>query len=317
MLAIDGGNSKTDVALVAADGRVLGTARGPGALVPDPEGLEVLVREAARTAGLDGSGPVADHTSACLANADLPEEEAALARELSARGWSGSTRVYNDTFALLRSGSARPWGVAVVCGAGINCVGIGPDGRVSRFLALGMFTGDWGGGSWLADEMMWWAMRAEDGRGPQTVLRELVPARFGLDSVHEVAVAVHQRRIGADALVAMSPVLFQAADAGDQVAGALVDRQAEEVFLMARVALERLGLLESDAEVVLGGGVLAARHPRLIGGIRDRLGQVAPRAVLCQPDIPPVAGAALLGLDRLGRGAAAAATRLRAHYSVG
>ena len=30
VLAVDGGNSKTDVALVAADGTLLGTARGPG-----------------------------------------------------------------------------------------------------------------------------------------------------------------------------------------------------------------------------------------------------------------------------------------------
>ena len=30
ILAIDGGNSKTDVALVASDGSLLATARGPG-----------------------------------------------------------------------------------------------------------------------------------------------------------------------------------------------------------------------------------------------------------------------------------------------
>ena len=31
VLAVDGGNSKTDVVLVDADGGVLGAARGPGA----------------------------------------------------------------------------------------------------------------------------------------------------------------------------------------------------------------------------------------------------------------------------------------------
>ena len=30
VLAVDGGNSKTDVALVAADGTLLASARGPG-----------------------------------------------------------------------------------------------------------------------------------------------------------------------------------------------------------------------------------------------------------------------------------------------
>ena len=51
---------------------------------------------------------------------------------------------------MLRTGTDRGFGVAVVCGAGINCVGIGPDGRQVRFPALGRITGDWGGGLGLA-----------------------------------------------------------------------------------------------------------------------------------------------------------------------
>jgi N-acetylglucosamine kinase-like BadF-type ATPase len=35
VLAIDGGNSKTDVALVAADGTLLALARGPGSCPQD------------------------------------------------------------------------------------------------------------------------------------------------------------------------------------------------------------------------------------------------------------------------------------------
>jgi hypothetical protein len=54
------------------------------------------------------------------------------------------------------------------------------------------------------------------------------------------------------------------------------------------------------ADVVLGGGVLAARDARLLGGIAARMGQRAPHAVLRVVDEPPVIGAALLGLDALG-----------------
>ena len=83
-----------------------------------------------------------------MANADLPEEEERLAGMITAAGWSTTTEVANDTFAVLRAGldspQGRPWGVAVTCGAGINCVGV-PDGRTTGFLALGGITGDWGG----------------------------------------------------------------------------------------------------------------------------------------------------------------------------
>ena len=138
VLAIDGGNSKTDVVLVAADGTVRGRARGPG--VPSKLSgqtvalLAPVVRAAAAGAGLAGTGlagtggpAVAGHTVACMANADLPEEEDLLGEMLGAQGWSATTQVANDTFAVLRAGltfpGASPWGVAVTCGAGINCVG--------------------------------------------------------------------------------------------------------------------------------------------------------------------------------------------------
>ena len=161
--------------------------------------LGSAARAAAGRAGLrpDRPGPqIARHLSACVANADLPEEEAQLGEALSARGAGAiSTHVANDTFAVLRAGLDGPgphWGVAVTCGAGINCVGVAPDGRTSRFLALGPLTGDWGGGSTLGQEAVWWAIRAEDGRGPQTALREAVrrPLRRW-PAMHDVAVGLH------------------------------------------------------------------------------------------------------------------------------
>jgi len=313
VLAIDGGNSKTDIALIAADGTVLATVRGPGSGAPNADTLAPLVAEVAAAAGLDGSAPLARHISACLANVDLPEEEEALSAQLAERPWAETSQVLNDTFALLRSGTHRPWGVAVVCGAGVNCVGVSPDGRTARFLALGHHTGDWGGGRWLGDEIMYSAMRAEDGRGPQTLLRERVPAYFGLKTVHDVAVAIHVGEVTDSQRTTLTRVLLEAADLGDAVATALVERQAEEVFLMARSALERLDLAGTDVEVVLGGGILATRHPLLTQGVEARLKQYAPAAVPCYADVPPVAGAALLGLDHLGAPGAALA-RLRECY---
>ena len=313
VLAIDGGNSKTDIALIAGDGTVVATVRGPGSGAPSAATLEPMVQEVARRAGLDGSAPVARHISACLANVDLPEEEERLSAELARRNWSHTSQVLNDTFALLRSGTYRPWGVAVVCGAGVNCAGVGPDGRTARFLALGHHTGDWGGGHWLGNEIMYSAMRAEDGRGPQTQLRQRVADYFGKATVHDVAVAMHVGAVLPEDLIQLPRVLLEAADAGDPVAVALVERQAEEVFLMARSVLERLDLAGTDVEVVLGGGILATRHPLLTEGVETRLKEYAPAALPCYTDVPPVAGAALLGLDHLGA-PQQALDRLRSWY---
>lgn len=318
VLAIDAGNSKTDVAVVAADGRVVGAARG-GGFQPPKVGVETAVdvladavTRAFAEAGVDSVG----HVSACLANADLPVEERQLGDALRRRGWGASVDVRNDTFAVLRAGlleDAEPRGVAVVCGAGINCVGMLPDGRTARFPAIGRISGDWGGGGGLAEEALWHAARAEDGRGPATALRETLPAHFGLVSMYALIEALHLGHIAPVRRHELTPVLFATAAAGDAVARSLVDRMADEVVAMATVALERLGLLDEEAPVLLGGSVLAARHPQLDDRVRALLTERAPKAVPQVVVARPVLGAALLGLDRVGAPPEVYA-RVRTHY---
>jgi N-acetylglucosamine kinase-like BadF-type ATPase len=339
VLAIDGGNSKTDVALVAADGTLLASVRGPGANqehVGVDGAMRILgeiVADAAAKAGVASGGLVARHTSGCLAGADLPEEEEQLAAAVRDQDWSVTSAVANDTFAVLRAGltpapGEPPWGVAVTCGAGINCVGMAPDGRTTRFLAIERITGDWGGGLFLGQEVLWWAMRAEDGRGADTALRPATAAYFGLPTVTDVAIGIHQGRIAEDELRGLTTVLFQAASADDELARDLLERQAEEVVIMALTAIRRLGLTAQGTRgargtagtpgipVVLGGGLLAARHPLLTAAIERRLAAASPGAVPHVTDIPPVVGAALLGLDYLGA-APDAERRLRSAARTG
>ncbi|WP_435272950.1 N-acetylglucosamine kinase [Streptomyces parvulus] len=307
VLAVDAGNSKTDVAVVTADGEVLATARG-GPFRPPAVGVEravdTLAEAVAEALAAAGAGSV-DHVSACLANADLPVEEEQLAAALRARAWGTRVDVRNDTFAILRAGVDEPLGVAVVCGAGVNCVGMRPDGRTARFPAIGRLSGDWGGGWGLAEEALWHAARAEDGRGGPTELARTLPAHFGLDSMYALIEALHLRHVEPARRHELTPVLFATAAAGDPLARSVVDRQADEVVAMATVALTRLDLLSEPAPVLLGGSVLAARHPQLDDRIRELLAARAPKAVPTVVTARPVLGAALLGLDRVGAGAAA------------
>ncbi|MFJ8631482.1 N-acetylglucosamine kinase [Streptomyces sp. NPDC093568] len=315
VLAVDAGNSKTDVAVVAADGTVLARARGGGFRPPAVgvgqamDTLAEAVEEAFTAAGVTS----ADHVSACLANADFPVEEETLAAALHARAWGTTVEVRNDTFAILRAGVTEPRGVAVVCGAGINCVGMRPDGRTARFPALGRISGDWGGGWGLAEEAMWHAARAEDGRGARTSLSRTLPAHFGLPTMYALIEALHLGRVEEIRRHELTPVLFATAAGGDAIARDIVSRLAEEVVTMATVALTRLDLLEEETPVLLGGGVLAARHPQLTDRIEDLLASRAPKATPSVVTASPVLGAALLGLDAVGAGEEVQ-TRLRRHF---
>jgi N-acetylglucosamine kinase-like BadF-type ATPase len=300
-IAVDGGNSKTDVALVREDGEIAATARGAGS---SPYHLGVDGSLAVIGGLLEQCGcelPV-EAAELLLAGVDFPAEESAVRAGIEQRGWAEHVSVDNDTFAVLRAGTDAGWGVAVVCGAGINCVGVAPEGRQARFRALGWTTGDWGGGPDVGREAVYAAARSEDGRGPKTALERLVPAHFGLSAPSELAEAMHFERIDEHRVMDLAPVVFAAA-ADDPVAIGIVDRLAREVAALARVAILRLGLEHDPVEVLLGGGLLRHSTPALLAAIERELAEVGPRISARPTSAPPILGATLLALDALGVGA--------------
>jgi len=129
-----------------------------------------------------------------------------------------------------------------------------------------------------------------------------------------VAVGIHLGTISDAALGGLAPAVLALAGAGDDVAARLVHRQAGEICTMALTVMRRLGLTGLATPVVLGGSVLAARDPALTAGVVEGIGAGAPHAAVRITDVPPVAGAALLGLDRLEAGPEAE-RRLRADYA--
>lgn len=306
LLAIDGGGSKTDALAVELDGRIAAWERGAGCNPqtmgwPAVRGTLDRLRAAVELRVL--RRPIRS-AHVYLAGLDLPAELDEAKHELGhwGQGGSGPAVIDNDLFALLRTGTDAGDAVAVVCGTGINALGVRQHHAAARFPALGEISGDWGGGAALGSLALWHAVRAEDGRGPETELRRAVPAAFGLRFVREVSEGVHFGRISASDVVALAPLLFTVAEAGDPVAASVVDRQAEEIVLLAGVALSRLGLEHASVPVVLGGSVLAARQPRLEAAIRAGLAARAPRARPVWVSAPPVLGAALLALEHAGAG---------------
>ncbi len=259
VLAIDGGNSKSDLALVAGDGTLLASVRGPGmasspSLEENARGARHLIGQAQRRAGrhgiprrpppfrLPGQRRPARRGSGngrCAARAGLERDHESGQRHL--RGVAGRARTPAAAGVPRgRRPAERHWGVAVTCGAGINCVGVAPDGQKTGFLALGGITGDWGGGHGLGMAALWWAIRAEDGRGPDTELRGGVAGHFGVPSVDDVAIGIHLGTIAEPSLGELAPVVLALGNGGDAVAAGLVRRQAEEICAMALTVMRRL-----------------------------------------------------------------------------
>jgi N-acetylglucosamine kinase-like BadF-type ATPase len=320
LVAVDGGGSKIDVALLGDEGRLLGARRWRGSTYEglwegDLRGLVAAIDAVCADAGIDPGLPVAPLGVYCLTGVDFPQDARFIRRALARRRLSETGVVLNDTFAALRAGSEKSWGVAVVCGAGINCTGVAPDGRTARFRALGELSGDWGGGHAIGLAALGAAVRARELRGPRTTLERLVPDHFRLRRPSDVVAAIHFGRLASSRLIELAPVVFAAARHGDRVARGIVDRQADEVVAMVASAVRRLRIARLAVDVVLGGGIFHNDDPPFIARIAAGVERVAPTATVIPLQAPPVLGSALIGLDRLGaRRAAATALREQLTY---
>ncbi|GLY78933.1 N-acetylglucosamine kinase [Actinoallomurus iriomotensis] len=303
VLAVDGGNSKTDVALVDPAGTLLSWVRGPGCALDVPAVAALIARLADAAAASAGVALADAHAACYLAGVDVPWQASARREALASLGVFGSVEVGNDAWALLRLGaSSEAPAVGVVCGAGLK--GVARSGSVAwEFPSLGWQTGDLSGaGDFLARETVRVAARAEDGRGPSTPLREAVCSALGVPSVHAVGERLLAGSLTEEALGVLVPVVLDQAVAGDPVAAGVVGELAAEVAAMARAARRTLGG-EGPWTLVLGGGLFADPAGRLLSAVRKAAPELEREFALAVVDAPPVAGAALLGLDRTGAAA--------------
>ncbi|MCR4406746.1 MAG: ATPase [Anaerolineae bacterium] len=310
VLGVDAGATKTFALVADERGRILGFGQGgPGnhqvaGLKPALAEIRRSCEEALTRAGVS---PPVDFGFFGLAGADLPVDFALLIPAIEGMSLARRVRIKNDTMVALRAGLKRSWGVAVICGTGFNAGGIGPDGREVQLPGLGILSGDWGGGGDIAQEVIRLVCRAWDGRGQPTALTEMVLAALEFPSVEELISQLYQSQLDyypgqfdQRRLLALVPLVFEAAYAGDQVAQDLLVRVGTEVGVTANAIIQRLGVEGTDVEVVLGGSVFKGKGPLLVDTVTQVVHRVAPRAAIVLSEFEPVVGAVFLALEDLG-----------------
>lgn len=165
-------------------------------------------------------------TAACIGAAGAlaaPEAARELAARLRASLPARKAAVASDALASHAGALAGGPGVVLAIGTGSVAIAIAPDGTMHRADGWGPWLGDEGGGAWLGLHGLRAALRAADGRGPATALREAAEARFGPLSGLAAQVEGH---VNSPCLVAgFAGDVARAARAGDAVAAGLL-RQA-------------------------------------------------------------------------------------------
>ncbi len=313
VLGIDGGGSKTHAVIADADGAVRGFATsGPANWeVVGLRGAGESLREAAARALQAAGAEMGDVAAAALglAGIDWDSDVPRMTAEVEQLGLSSPAEVTNDSFIALRAGTADGVGVVVIAGTGAISAGRSREGRTYRTLGQGAEFGDTGSASDVSDAALLAVANAYTGRGPATELTELLCTLHGCRSAAEL---LERASRGDERSRSAAPTVLRSAESGDEVARGIVRWAGRELGESAVLAARKLGMTETEFDLVLAGGLFRGESALLLETLAGCVHAEAPGARLVQLDTAPVAGAALRALDMADGGVSqTAADRLR------
>jgi N-acetylglucosamine kinase-like BadF-type ATPase len=304
IMGVDGGGSKTYAVVVDEFGTKVGSGLG-GCGNHQGQGIEkalveitTAMNQALSQAGLTPSD--IDFVQYSLAGADRPKDFSILRPGLGTlpyRNWD----VVCDTMGGLRSGSRDYTGVVLVCGAGTNAAGRNPRGQTVQTGGMGYLFGDAAGGYHMARETFRRAMRSWEYRDRPSILSERVAKYLGFDSMGEV----FDYYLDHDIYTVppeLTLILHQAGDEGDELAIEILEENGYELGVAANSVIRRLGGFEGRTiPIVLVGSVLQkGRSMVLLSTLEETVRNENPNIEIVIPEMVPVYGAVMLGMDALG-----------------
>ncbi|MFZ4848877.1 MAG: N-acetylglucosamine kinase [Caldilinea sp.] len=299
-LGVDGGGTKTEVAICDAQGHIVGWGQG-GAAGIDSVGaatatisLRTALSAALQQAGLPAEAPL---TGAFFGMAGVvsPEDRAIVHSIAGHLGLHGTVNVDHDIRIALAGGLAGRPGIALISGTGSSCFGINARGERWQSGGWGHLIADEGSSYWLGCNAIRLAIGTYDGRW-QSALLEPVQQRLGLKEMTDIHHRLYTQGLTKSELAAFAPLVVEAAQAGDLPAQQVLRRGMADLAQMVEAVARHLGWGDSPCEVTLTGGLWRA-GASVLAPFQAALAEQLPAAILVQPELAPVLGACVLALQ--------------------
>lgn len=302
---IDGGGTKTSVALVDEAGKVVGAGvRGPAnarslGVEPAAENIAGAILDALSAAGA-ALGDLAG-ICACLAGLDTELDLPVPRLALELLGYAGPAILENDVVGAWAAATEGAPGIVVIAGTGSTALGMNARGELWRTDGWDYLLGDAGSGYAIGRVGIQMAMKALDGRHAPTLLARELGLRFGVADAEEMRRLVDRGPFGKLEMASFAVHVSRSADAGDEAARAILAAAAGELACQVTTIVRRLEM-EGEAFPVGTAGSVFASVPWVTEPFAREVRAAAPRAEVRGLRRPPEVAAALLGWRRLRAG---------------
>ena len=298
-LGVDGGGTKTALALVDRDGRLLAQHLTSAAhyIATSMDEVRSLLHAAVHMLLAKAAMPA---SAVDFAYFGLPSygEDSTLTGALDALPGgclpAGHFRCGNDMVCGWAGSLGGADGISVVAGTGSISYGE-RGGAAARCGGWGELFSDEGSAYWIACRGLNLYSRMSDGRVPRGPLHRLFNQRLELKHDLDLCAHVYSAAAADRSRVAqLSRLVHEAAMMGDEQAAGLFTQAAEELAELVDTTRQRLGYLADEpVPVSYSGGVFAHGGNLLVPRFASALRARWPSYELREPLLPPDIGAAL------------------------
>ena len=257
VIGIDGGGTKTRLAVCAPDGTLL-RQETLGAFNLSAIGEDGFRRRTEEILAL--CGDMRGCGAICVGGAGVSGAAAGeiLRAELAAHGFAGKLLLCGDHEIALAGAMQTP-GCVLIAGTGSVCYGKNAAGETFRCGGGGHIIDDPGSGYTLGRDALAAALRSEDGRLSENALHTAVMDAVGGHDIQGIFDFVYFSRRGKSDIAALAPLVLRCAEQGDAVSLEILRRGAAELARLVSAVTGRLGL-EKTSPCALAGGLLAENN---------------------------------------------------------
>jgi N-acetylglucosamine kinase-like BadF-type ATPase len=301
VIGIDGGGTKTQVMLADEHGNIL-TNEQYGSTNPNTvsnASLQETFQQIFQAIHdkIPNSLKQVSSVFAGISGAGSPDSALRLMNMIKGYFSTDTTvDVEPDSLNALYSGTFGGPGIVQICGTGSITYGVNQHLEQDRVGGWGYLLGDEGSGYDVGRQGITAALQYEDGRGPKTIMLDLLYEYFNVNTGRQLIDKIYQSESPKLAISPVSKLVFQAFNQQDPVANTILTNVATEIYRSIDTLGRRLFSQEEDSiPVILCGGLF--QHSTVLANLVMNNGK-QPNYTFVLPDVPPVVGSIAGAIQR-------------------
>jgi len=303
VIGVDGGGTKTSVALANLNGKILKIVKS------SPSNLRnVGIKKAIESVGKGIAEILPKNkkiriSSTFIGLPAVEEEFRFKTKEIKkeffkqkkiAKIFKGKIVIGSDQIVAFKSGTDESDGIVLIAGTG--CVVHGWKGKKEYKTSGWGWLADEGAAFWIGQKVLQVVLKDLDGRGPKTLLKNFVFRKLKIKK--RKAFFLNQKIYSPDFIEAVSSLSFicnTAAEKGDKTAKNILAEAGKELALSVKIVVKKLNFSEVKFPLVLIGSVLKSKI--VLETVKKEIEKIAPKTEFIIPKQEAVVGAVKLAIE--------------------